>query len=272
MSPLLAALDWVKLIQAVAWPIIALIGLILLFLTQQGSALLDKLPGRVKRVSAFGVELELNVETSTVVRENAEETFSAYRTRIAREFDRLIHINAVNDLRREVVENYVVNALQPSAKRTFRCTIHVPDVLFEEAMYQLLDYYPKGGGRGRAFSLRFGIVGRTWRLGDSQIQGSVDPGTRALVENWGMTSQEAAAAGQGRRSFASVLLRDDTGVQVAVFYIDAQEENAFGTEDQERDLAAAVEEGARENGLTAVVASVSKEMRQRGPSIRLLYD
>jgi hypothetical protein len=270
MLPTLAAVDWAKVTQVLAWPIVVLIGLVFLFTSRTGVRLLNRLPGRLTGFKAFGLELELSTEGATKIRSDVEEAFADYRNKANREFDRLTHVNLINDLRRTLVEQHVLPRLTSDVKSTFRCTIHVQDILFDEAMYQLLDYYPKGGGGGRAFSMRFGLVGRAWRLGESQLQSSVDPEPTALIEKWGMTSQEAAAAGQGRKSFACLLLRDDRGIPAGILYFDAQQENAFGSTDEERtEFRKCVEEEAGKIGLTGSVANVCKGMRERGPVIRI---
>jgi hypothetical protein len=246
-----------------------LIALVLLFASKTGARLLNRLPGRLTGFKAFGVELQLSAEAATRIRGDVEEAFSDYRIKARREFDRLNHINLVNELRRTLVEQHVLPRLTREVEKTYRCTIHVQDILFEEAMYQLLDYYPIGGGGGRSFSMRFGLLGRAWRLGKSQAQGRVNPQPAALIQEWGMTSQEAAAAGRGRKSFTCALLKDH-GVQVGILYLDAMEEDAFGSTHEERDeFLNSIAEGAEKVGLTAAVAEVCKGMRHRGPAIRI---
>jgi hypothetical protein len=156
------------------------------------------------------------------------------------------------------------------ASLEFRSTIFVQDVLFEDVIYQLLDYYPKGRGRGRTFSRRFGILGRTWRTGQHETEGRIPAEVDDLVRYWGMTSDEAARAGQGRHSFSCVVLKETQDSPVGVLYLDAREPDAFGSSPAEHEqLYASILQGAKRYGLIASLVEVHKEMRRRGPAIRV---
>jgi hypothetical protein len=219
-----------------------------LILSRTGQQIIDRLAGRVKRVSALGVELELTAEAATKIKADLEETFRAYRTAIVSEFDRQASILHLAELRRRVVDEAVTPYLnrREGCPPTYRCTIHVRDILLHEAMYQLLDYFPVAstGGSGRTFSMRFGIVGQAWRTGASQREQGIQPGDQHVVIEWGMLPEEAAAAGYGKRSFAAALLQDDA-LTVGVFYLDSPDPHAFGEE-----MISAIEQCAKKVGCT----------------------
>jgi len=181
-------------------------------------------------VSVFGLELELTPEAATRIKADLEGTFKNYRAAIVTEFDRQANILHISELRRAVVDEAVLPNLNLAGElpASYRCTIHVRDILLNEAMYQLLDYYPAAGprGAGRTFSMRFGIVGQAWRTGESKIKEDIQPGDPYVTTDWGMLPEEAAAAGYGKRSFAGAVLRQDQ-LTVGVFYIDSPEQNAF---------------------------------------------
>src|SRR4029077_20924802 len=120
--------------------------------------------------------------------------------------------------------------------KDLRCTLHVPDILFADTLYQLVDYYPRWGGRGRPFSSRFGIIGLCWRSREDQIQGAVPIDPQELVRKWGMTHEEAVASGGGRQSFLALLLSDVSDTHVAILYMDATEKDAFGADTGEEDF------------------------------------
>ena len=69
------------------------------------------------------------------------------------------------DVDREGCARFATAGMDPNAG--YRATVHIPDVLFSDTLYQLLDYWPKGKGGGRRFSARFGILGLAWRLEES---------------------------------------------------------------------------------------------------------
>ena len=58
----------------------------------------------------------------------------------------LSRADRVDRLLENVVQTAILPHLTDEAKRSYRVTIHIPDVLFEDALYQLLDYYPAARG------------------------------------------------------------------------------------------------------------------------------
>jgi hypothetical protein len=149
-----------------------------------------------------------------------------------------------------------------------RCTLHVPDVLFADTLYQLVDYYPGKGGKGRRKSIRFGIIGKTWRLSESQESGDVSTKKRDLILDWGMTMEEAAAAGQGRPSFVSVLLLDENNTQAGIFFMDSTRPNAF-TSPPLLDWDKIINVACETAGLTRALADLNRELREHGPLVKL---
>ncbi len=264
----------IKLLQATAWPAIVALGLILLFATRGGRTLLTSLPGRVSKVSAFGVELDLTVEVAREVRESATHDLDEYRQRINNEFDRQVATKQIDDLRILVIEKSVEVAIskgwmKQEAKGDYRSTIHVRDVLFHDAMYQLLDYYPIGGGRSRAFSIRRGILGRAWRLVDNQVEGSVPTDSATLIKEWAMTAEEAAFAARERQSFACILLKDGAA-PIGVLYLDSKVLHAFGSDEKTKtEIANLFRQTSDDYQLTHGIAMLHKEMRDVGPALTL---
>jgi hypothetical protein len=259
---------WVDLIEAVIWPV-AVVVILWILASAKGRDLMEGIFRRVRHVSAFGLEVDLTEEGAVRAHDSAEEIFDTYRTKIRREFERVVNNHLVNELRRTVVEDFVWELLSEEVKRDVRCTIHVRDILFEETMYQLLDYYPRGGGGGRSFSMRRGIVGRAWRSGEHQSDGNVSTDSAILVRDWGMTSEEAVAAGQGRKSFACFILRDERNIPLGTFYLDSHEQHAFEGGKAAGSLQEAVLSGAQESGLISALTLLGDEMRRRGPTIRV---
>jgi hypothetical protein len=128
----------------------------------------------------------------------------------------------------------------------------VQDLLFADALYQLLDYYPyQGSGRGRSFSSRSGIIGKAWRLGKSQYAEVVPVEEGKLILDWGMTRAEADNAGHGRQSFACVVL-GSADEKLGLVFFDSPSPKAFGENKDSKlwtDLEASITKGAAETGL-----------------------
>lgn len=262
-----------KFIQVAGWPAVVALAVVLLIATSGGRRLLAALPGRVSKVSAFGVELDLTAEVAKEVRESVKQSLDEYRQRINNEFDRQVETKQINELRIHVVEEGVRHAIserwmKEACRNDYRSTIHVRDVLYHDAMYQLLDYYPQGGGRSRTFSIRRGILGVSWRLPDDQIDGKVPTAETALIKNWAMTAQEAAEAARGRKSFACILLRAHESLPIGVLYFDSQIDEAFDDKTTVQ-LANYFRQLSAESGLTEAVSLLHKEMRDIGPALTL---
>ncbi len=254
-----------------SWQFIVLLLLVYLALSRGAPQRTRELLRPFRTLKLFGAEVELSEEAAKQVAKNADEAIEAYRKQVKWEYDRGIEVHGLAQKLEDVLERYLTPVLgRLGAISGFRCTIHVPDILFDETLYQLLDYYPVGGGRGRTWSLRFGIIGRTWRLGDAEIKGDVPTNSRDLILEWGMTRKEAAAAGQGKRSFACVVLRSEEDTNVGIFYMDATGPDAFGatTEAQDR-LKMAICRGCKDTGLTNALVKLGEELRSRGPLINI---
>jgi hypothetical protein len=269
--------DWADLLRAVAWPLVGLLGLLFLAFSRQFYRFVARLTHRARRVSVFGVELELTEEAAAEFREVTQEGLQDYRRLIKTEFDREVNSHLLEQRLQNVTETQAVPLITEFAdgkRPSFRATVHVPDILFKESLYQLVDYYPRGrGGRsGRTFSARFGILGKAWRSGESQVEREVTTERQALIRDWGMTVEEATEAGQGRKSFAAILLRDGGGTAIGILYMDAEDGGVFGSEPQDRArFARTVEEACKKAGLTSAVAELVKKLGERGPAIQI-YD
>lgn len=85
-----------------------------------------------------------------------------------------------------------------------RVTFYVPSYL-SESLVQITQYYgPKQFYSekqiGRQFSIRYGIIGKAWRLQTHLINSNVSNVSNELVKAWGLTLQEARAQGTGKNS------------------------------------------------------------------------
>lgn len=266
----------VDVVEALAWPVVALVGIcILAWLSRKANdrglpGILSAVASRVRRVNAFGVELELNAESAARVRATIEEVFGDYRNQINRAFDRLVRIHGVTEAHQRTVDAAVA-VLNDEAKDSYRSTLYVRDALFLDRLYQLVDYHPRGRGRGRTFSVRYGIVGRAWRLDRDQLEEDVPPTVEELVTKWGMTREEAAGAGHGHRSFAAVVLRNSTKHRVGLLYIDAEPAGAFSDRagDPHHAVPLAIRKAADETGLVAALTELGRQMAEGAPEIRL---
>ncbi len=260
------AADWIRLTSVIVWPILvaAFIAIFVMFArTRDGKELLRRII-RVKGGSG-GLEVELTPETASRVREQLENYFSEYRNEARLQSDQLVRVANIPQAIRKLAKEYIEPNLSASARDEYRCTIYVPDVLFTEGLYQLIDYYPKGDGKnGRTFSTRFGIIGMAWRLNESQLNGNVDTSHEELVKDWGMTRGEVEKVTRDRKSVACIILRDGRGHKVGAVYVDSRAAGAFDDKFEMK-----VGEGLQKLELAQTVANVSQDMRRSGPAIKV---
>ena len=272
-------ITWPAVAEAWAWPftILLIAFLFLAWLTYSTAArpFLLALFGRIRRITAFGVEFDLSTAAAIQTRTNVEAGFDELRSKVKRQFDMLVDSEGLNNKLLRLADDVVCQHLSSDeAKRSYRCTIHIQDALFEDVLYQLLDYYPGGGGRGRTRSIRFGIIGRCARSNQPDIQQDVTTNTEKLIEAWSMTPGEAAIVGRDRRSFAAIPLFDRDRALLGILYIDARPSDAwdppYSGPTHEHPLCRDIVAYADQYGLTAALSRVVIRMREAGPRIRIL--
>ena len=257
------------------WPVIAIAALIYIFRSKQLPYRLAELSRHFRSVKFLGTEIVLSEATAKQATKEAHETFKALRSEVNSEYDKLV---TAYRLREKFVDFVQVDLATSISNFTeineLRCTIHVLDVLFHQTLYQLLDYYPESTSdirRGRRWSIRYGLIGKTWRLGESVTERNVISSPKELIREWGMTNEEVVGARQRNQSFCCVILRQE-GSAVGMFYMDAKQEDAFpDTVAEGTTLHEFVFNRCRERGIIADIANLDKELRKTVPNIRI-YD
>jgi hypothetical protein len=252
------------------WPAIVLFVFLFSPLRRALSNIVESLADSISALRSLkmvGVELTLDPEAARVMRAKSTALVFGDYERAADEAARQVGIW-------EKFTRIIEGIVKPHAKHGFRSTIHIQDTLEPESLYQLINYIhvdEQSGPpttRGRRNSIRFGIIGRAWRLGRSDYDPHVTTDINKLVEVWGMTHDEAARAGRGRQSFAVILLRDASGGFPGLIFIDSQEKDLLGTMSIS-DLEQLVNDAAGSaDGLTNSLARVRNTLAQnvRAPS------
>jgi hypothetical protein len=222
-----------KILLAIIWPLLLVVLLLYLLKSRSAPDKLRKFLRPFKSVKLFEAELVLSDEAKTM----AEGTFENYRKQAIENYDLFVQRKMLAGKFENVVSDVVgvIKAKTGKDPVQYRCTIHVPDLVFADTLYQLLDYLPSGAGRGRIFSIRYGLIGRVWRSGMSDIQkfnlitveGRQVVDQNELVRIWGMSRREAQTAAEGRPSFLCVMLTNTEGDPVGLFYMDSKDPAAF---------------------------------------------
>ncbi len=237
-------------------------------------AIVRFLTSKIRRVSAFGVEFEFTEESAQATRQTVEDGFQAIRAALTREIDVAVDAGFLGEKFEQSLDRILpipTGLGGPGSqvdKVDARCTLHIPDLLLRNYLYQLLDYYPDGGGKGRAFSIRVGLLGRVWRLGESDIEAEPVKNPRDLVKAWGLTIKEAKASkAKRKKAFLAVVLKDGTDTPVGVLYMDSPEENAFGAPKHKEKVIARVNDACAATSLTEGLAELLRELRKYGPQV-----
>jgi|SRR5271157_3735891 len=252
-----------------SWPSIVFVILFVILFTPSGGRRFSELFSQFQSVKLFGAEFAPLPD----VKASTEEGILEYRKKVQQQYDAQVREQALRQILNRVVEE--VQKEVQSEPRGFRFpadtryTVHVPDILFAETLYQLLDYFPSGGGRGRAWSVRFGLIGRSWRLNESITQGEVPTQDRALIADWGMTKEEARRAGQGRQSFSSTVLQTANGIYVGIFYMDSKQPHAFETSSGYEELHAKIKLKCDQLGLTTALDRIRGGMSGKAPEVEI---
>ena len=253
----------VKLVDALAWPVVALVALGVL-VSPPGRQFLERLLGRVSRFKAGGVEVELKADVAREVKGNLQATFRAFREGATKAFDAQVHVERIVGCVERVAQDSIKPALR-EAQNSFRATIYVPDILFEDVLYRLISYYPSGGGRGTTYSARFGIIGKTWRLQRSECV-SVPADQDRLIEEWGMTIAEATRQ-QRAKTFACIILREGDESPVGLLFVESEANDAFVDDVVDR-----LEESPSVLALTRAVGRVTQRVREAGQPPLKIFD
>jgi hypothetical protein len=216
-------------------------------------------------VKLFGSEVTFTSEGARQLASSADEAFNQFRVQADREFKHQIHAYALRESLSRVFDHSSENFDHIRQKRGFRCTVYIEDILSKDTLYQLLDYYPKpDGSAGRRFSVRFGMIGLTWRMARHEGHWNADARTsEELIRNWGMTRDEALDSSRQKPSYLCVLLRTTKGVPIGVLFMDSEEPKAFGdNEDHIQTLAEQIYGRCKavgfQQGLEQVVAELRK--------------
>ncbi|ATG47131.1 hypothetical protein CEW89_05815 [Celeribacter ethanolicus] len=259
--------NFVVVIQALVWPLTILLALMLIAHNDRLGRILGIGTKLVKKVSAGGVQIEINAETVQLVQRQLHGTFQELIESSTEEYERMADIQEIpTHLKNAIVENGLKNVSD------LRATVHVNDVIFPEYLYQLVDYYPRGGGGHRRNSQRYGIIGRSWRSSESHGTGDAFAGigsVEALVENWGMTHEEAQGQVSARPSSMSIVVRHEE-IPVGILFVDSTSTDAFGNDTQATERANEIAVSPSVKRLGEALARTLAPLRTAAPSIKII--
>jgi hypothetical protein len=276
------AIERVKIVKdqilALVWPVVIAILILYVFTSKSALEVLKHMGSLVSKVKVPG-GLEIAFAGGAAVKNTQEEVIKGYRQQVISQYDLAANQTQVSD----TVERIIKERIEPFFtgqninRPDFRCTIHVRDILFQSSLYQLIDYLPRNSSaagkvtRGRAWSVRYGLMGRCWRLEKDQTEGSVPTGEVELIEKWGLMKNEAGGASK-KQTMLCYLIRSDSQNPLAIFYMDAEPRDAFGNSTQMSELLEVVRKGVRDFKLRELLEKVSDNVQTSAPLIEIYAD
>jgi len=261
----------VTLAGKIAWPSALLLALAMIGWNSRLRRIFGTGTRLVRKISAGGVEMEISAEAVDEIRTKLRGSFRELVGSARDDFERMAELQDLDSHLKTVVEHTLLSKLADRPPAELRATVHIRDIVFRDYLYQLIEYYPLGGGAHRRFSQRYGIIGRSWRSEKSHGTGDAfDGGTSAevLIEEWGMTRDETHGVLNARPSCLSVILRKDM-VPVGILYVDSTIRNAFGDNTAAKSLASELETAPHVIKLAVAVEKTLAPLRLGGPNFNL---
>jgi len=256
------------LLLLLGWPLALALALVYILNSDKAKDRIAALSKSLQKVSLpGGVEFTLWCED---FRQSQSETFRKFRTDVQAEYDKLAERHTIKDTLARILKDTIepcMREIEKTEPLNYRATIHVRDVLLKDAYYQLVDYQPTGGNRGRAWSVRFGMVGRAWRLESDSWNGEVPGVTENLIQDWGLTRDEAQRP--GNQTMLCCILKAGTGVPVGALYMDAKGKHKFGSAEQMKALAGKMQKAAETSGLIASLEAIWEDIRKKAPLVEI---
>jgi len=232
--------DWVTVVDSIAWPLTLLIVFLFVTLNKTIRYTVKQYFGKLTKVKGGPVELEFDTELARSVSADFKASYRPFKDladseykRLSKHFEIRNRLHDVSEACKQYFESYETQIPIPG----FRLAVHVKDILFEDHLYQLTDYYPKGSGRGNRYSVRFGIIGQSWRCHSDKLMDDVIDeikpahvgpveGKETLIRYWGMMRHEADALKMPQSTMACLIIRGETG-KVGLLYISFDEPHVF---------------------------------------------
>ena len=123
-------------------------------------------------------------------------------------------------------------------RRTLFVPTYMSDHLIQAAEYRGYKYDSESKKFGRIFSVRYGIIGKAWRLRCPLYNPSVDNDNDALVRDWGLTRKEASKQGTQKRALLAFPIPDDDDESdpLGVIYLEGFDEHSFSGSEERKKL------------------------------------
>lgn len=241
---------------------------------------------RTGSVTAFGVTVNFSdlqsVRASIIARDSAldKDIILAYtstlkRSKLNEQFQKLI----------EDIKNALLATGVDLSQVKYRATLFVPGFVGQE-LIQATRYTGTWQERlgdervvGRRFSVRFGIIGKAWRLQTSQYFPSVDNNEKSLLREWGFTQEETTPHTSSASPTTGCLMAfsiNDIGnaPPLGIIYLEADGPNKFHPANPAGNQSAAMTLVGDQSGMTKADKFADNEIWKKLPaaSVQKLKD
>jgi hypothetical protein len=194
-------------------------------------------------ISAFGVTLNFNDLQS--VRASIAARQTEIESDVAQAYITTLRSSGVERLFRQVMQNIEQQFTYLEVKLHdpihYRATLYVPGFVGED-LVQATRYFGNWNLKdeitvvGRRFSVRYGIIGKAWRLRSCQYNPNVHNENKNLIRDWGFTETEATPfqlspgnSNVPRASLMAFVLTDlGNAPPLGVIYLEAGLKQRFG--------------------------------------------
>ncbi|HLJ86370.1 MAG TPA: hypothetical protein VKZ53_06075 [Candidatus Angelobacter sp.] len=258
-------------ILAVLWPVLAVM-LVWYLLHSKAAITFFRQLGTV--FSNLKMPGGLEIGFATAIKSSQEEVLSDYRKQVISKYDGLSAQYQIAETLSRIVSGPIKNFFETAGIKDphFRCTVHVRDILFDNSLYQLTNYIGREkGGKGRAWSIRRGMIGRTWRLEESYKKGQIPITQRELIETWGLTRDETEGITQ-IQTMLCYLIKGQNQSPLAMLYLDATEKDAFGNDAQMDKLLETIDAEVKKLALDKSLEQVWQQAQSSAPLIEIYAD
>lgn len=219
----------VRLVEVLAWPLVAALAI---FFTLTARNLREGAKAVFRRITTFKAgdyEVSFSEAGAKQLKRDFEQSLEEYSVQSSIEYMRAARTHRVRDTLKTTLQEIYRLSRQLKLpdqdgiqEGNIAATVHMQDVVYEESLFQLVDYVPSGLGGGRRFSIRYGAIGISYRSGTDRYWNINDPTntTERLITDWGMTSEEASHSRQD--GFALCLtLTDKDGQMSGLLFLKA---------------------------------------------------
>ena len=121
-------------------------------------------------------------------------------------------------------------ALMPHGRANLRCTYHYPLRRWNVTkLVQAFDYLPQGGGGGRRFDIKKGIIAKTYTAKGPRIENFENDQEyrHRMVQEYNYSEDELRDITSDRRSYACCPIVDENHTVLGLIYIDANVSGTF---------------------------------------------